>query len=144
MKIAGTDGIRSNAARRKGGTIEGAEGNFADHMRTRDRQSAAAVPGSAQIASVEALIALQAGGSVGSDTARREIDRADALLDQLDRIRVGILTGALSRETLTGIVARLGERRREGIEPRLAGLIDEIELRARVELAKLSAVTGVS
>jgi hypothetical protein len=144
MKIAGTDGIRSDAARRKRGGVEGADGSFSDHMHAGERQSVSAVSGSAQIASVEALIALQSGGSLGSDSAQREIDRADALLDQLDRIRVGILTGSLTRDTLSGIVARLGQRRREGIEPRLAGLIDEIELRARVELAKLGDAGGVS
>lgn len=70
----------------------------------------------------------------------QEIDRAEELLDRLDQIRVGILTGSMSRGGLVSIVDRLQERRREGIEPRLAGLIDEIELRAKVELAKLSLI----
>ncbi len=66
------------------------------------------------------------------------VNRAEELLDQLDRIRVGILTGGISGATLQNIVNRLAKRRSDGVEPRLAALIDEIELRARVELAKLS------
>ena len=71
---------------------------------------------------------------------QKEINRAEDILDRLDQIRVGILTGSLTGSALTSIVTNPNERRRDDIEPRLAGLIDEIELRARVELAKLSMI----
>ena len=102
------------------------------------KAQAPAVSGTTQIASVGALVALQASTGFGSDTAAAEIDRAEDLLDHLDRIRVGILTGGISGATLQNIVNRLAQRRSDGVEPRLTALIDEIELRARVELAKLS------
>lgn len=46
----------------------------------------------------------------------------------------------MSRGVLTSIIHRLEERRRDGVDPRLVALIDEIELRAKVELAKLSMI----
>ncbi|MEP4377545.1 MAG: flagellar assembly protein FliX [Alphaproteobacteria bacterium] len=137
MKIAGTGSLRSNAPRRRGGT-DAAAGDFAGHMNGPEKAQTPAVSGTTQIASVGALVALQASGGFGSDSAAAEIDRAGDLLDQLDRIRVGILTGGISGATLQNIVQRLAQRRTEGVEPRLAALIDEIELRARVEIAKLS------
>ena len=137
MKIAGTGSLRSNTTRRKSGA-DAAAGNFAGHMSGPAKAQAPAVSGTTQIASVGALVALQASTGFGSDTAAAEIDRAEDLLDHLDRIRVGILTGGISGATLQNIVNRLAQRRSDGVEPRLVALIDEIELRARVELAKLS------
>jgi hypothetical protein len=37
----------------------------------------------------------------------KEVERAEDLLDRLDQIRVGLLTGSMSRGTLNSIVARL-------------------------------------
>jgi hypothetical protein len=48
---------------------------------------------------------------VSDDGARgasgKEVERAEDLLDRLDQIRVGLLTGSMSRGTLNSIVARL-------------------------------------
>jgi hypothetical protein len=41
---------------------------------------------------------------------------------------------------LTSVIPLLEERRLDGVDPRLVALIDEIELRAKVELAKLSMI----
>ena len=135
MKIDATGSVRTNAARRKSGA-GGASGDFAAHMNGTDTARPAAVSAPSQLASVGALVALQAQADMGGRAA--EIDRAEDLLEQLDRIRVGILTGSISGATLQNIVQRLSQRRSDGVDPRLATLIDEIELRARVELAKLS------
>lgn len=135
MKIDASGSVRTNATRRKSGAGSVA-GDFAAHMNGPAKAHTPAVSAPTQISSVGALVALQASADFGNDAA--EIDRAEDLLDQLDRIRVGILTGSMSGATLQNIVQRLSQRRTEGVEPRLAALIDEIELRARVELAKLS------
>ncbi len=95
MKIAGTGSSRSNATRRKGGT-DAAAGDFAGHMSGPARVSAPAVSGTTQVASVGALVALQASTSFSADPGAAEIDRAEDLLDQLDRIRLGMLTGGVS------------------------------------------------
>ena len=59
-------------------------------------------------------------------------------MERLEQIRLGLLRGNLSRLDLQGLVLRLAERRRETGDPRLIEIVDEIELRAKVELAKLS------
>lgn len=137
MKIAGSGSPRTNATRRKAGTAPAA-GEFAGHMSGPAKAQTPAVSGTTQVASVGALIALQDSSGFGGSPGTAEIDRAEDLLVQLDSIRVGILTGRVSGPTLQNIVRRLAQRRTDGVEPRLAALVDEIELRARVELAKLS------
>ena len=59
-------------------------------------------------------------------------------MERLEQIRLGLLRDNLSRLDLQGLVLRLAERRRETGDPRLIEIVDEIELRAKVELAKLS------
>jgi hypothetical protein len=61
-------------------------------------------------------------------------------LNRLDQIRLGLLRGDLSLIDLQSLVRSLAERRREGGDPRLIAIVDEIELRAKVELAKLSMI----
>lgn len=140
MKINGPGSVRTSAPRRKSGAEGAAAGEFASHMGTVQQSVGSSVSGAPQIASVGALIALQSTGDVTQSANGREVDRAEDLLDSLDQIRVGILTGSMSRGSLTAIVHRLDERRREGVDPRLVSLIDDIELRAKVELAKLSMI----
>jgi len=140
MKINGTGPVKSNAPRRKGGADATGSGSFAALMSSATQSAPAAVSGAPQIGSVGALLALQSGADAMQGANQKEINRAEDILDRLDQIRVGILTGSLTGSALTSIFTNLNERRRDDIEPRLAGLIDEIELRARVELAKLSMI----
>ena len=70
---------------------------------------------------------------------RHAIARAETILDILDDLKIALLEGRVPRERLAQLL-RLVERRREShsafIDPRLAHVLDKIELRARVELAK--------
>ncbi|MBM3507080.1 MAG: hypothetical protein FJX64_05030 [Alphaproteobacteria bacterium] len=59
------------------------------------------------------------------------------LLDRLDEIRMGLLMGAIPKDRLGNLV-RLVRARRDGVmDPKLTAILDDIELRAMVELAKL-------
>jgi len=60
------------------------------------------------------------------------------MLDRLDDIRLGLLTGTVSKERLSELSRLARVRRAEVDDPRLVEVLDEIELRAEVELAKLS------
>lgn len=140
MKINGPGSVRTSTPRRKSGTDGASAGDFASHMGTVRQSAGSPVSSASQISSVETLIALQSTGDATQSANDKEVDRAEDILDRLDQIRVGILTGSMSRGALTSIVHRLSERRRDNVDPRLASLIDEVELRAKVELAKLSMI----
>jgi hypothetical protein len=64
--------------------------------------------------------------------------RGEAMLDRLDEIRLGLLAGAMPKERLVELSRLARVRRGEVDDPRLVEVLDEIELRAEVELAKLS------
>jgi hypothetical protein len=106
---------------------------FADHLAGTRSESPSAPVGLA--ASVQALVGLQ---EVDADaTERRSPQRyGDDLLEGLEAIRLAMLEGRLRISDLRELAARLGRRRDATGDSRLESLIDEIELRVAVELAK--------
>lgn len=67
----------------------------------------------------------------------RSKKRAEDMLDRLEEIRLGLLTGSVPRDQLEALDRLVQEQRGQVADPRLSEILDEIELRARVELAKL-------
>lgn len=65
------------------------------------------------------------------------LKRGKNLIEKLEEIRDGLLLGSISRESLINISRMVKERRYESADPRLKEIMDEIELRVEVELAKL-------
>lgn len=86
-------------------------------------------------ATLDALIALQATPSA-LERRRRAVKRAAGLLDVLDDVKVALLDGANSAQALERLRKAVSEERGGTEDPRLEGLLDEIETRAAVELAK--------
>lgn len=89
----------------------------------------------ASAAGIDAILALQAVGDF-SESRRKAVRRGSSLLDLLDAMKADLLIGRATPERLDAMVTQLGAMR-ERIEPDLDALIDDIELRVRVELAKL-------
>jgi Class II flagellar assembly regulator len=98
--------------------------------------SAATGASAAPLATVDALLALQ-GEDDAAKKKSRSVQRGNELLDALDRLKAALLSGRVSTADLQAIAARLAERRELSGDPRLDELISHIELRARVEMAKL-------
>lgn len=92
----------------------------------------------APLATLDALLALQGEGDPG-ERRRRSLRRGHDLLDALDRLKAGLLAGRLSPGELQGLAARLADRPESSGDPGLDEVLAHIELRARVEIAKLSA-----
>ena len=63
--------------------------------------------------------------------------RAHDILDRLENLRIELLSGTVSRDKLMQLVQVVGSRRPEVTDPQLAEVLDHIDLRAQVELAKL-------
>jgi hypothetical protein len=98
-------------------------------------QAAKPAPVSAA-ASLDALLALQAVGDALQAPRRRALMRGRTLLDTLEEVRADLLVGGVGPEKLDSLVALVSQSREAGT-PDLDALLDDIELRVRVELAKL-------
>jgi len=101
---------------------------------------AAAVSSTAPAAGIEALLALQAVEDP-IFAKKKAIRRGRSLLDTLDDIKADMLVGRVSEGRLNLLMAVIGQAR-ERSEPGLDRLLDDIELRARVELAKFGRFPG--
>ena len=104
-----------------------------------------ATPGPAQVAraaplsgvaSLDALLALQ---DVGGPLERRKraMRRAGRILDVLDEVKLGLLSGEVSTNDLIRLQSAVRDQREATEDPGLEGILNEIETRAAVELAKL-------
>jgi hypothetical protein len=88
------------------------------------------------VASLDALLALQeTGGPL--ERRRRSVGRAGRILDVLDDLKLGVLDGQVSSGSLDRLVRAVRDERQATDDPGLEGVLDEIETRAAVELAKL-------
>lgn len=97
---------------------------------------AAPMARSAGVGSVDALLALQeADGPL--ERRRRAVKRAGRLLDGLDAVKLSLLGAGPVGPALTSLAVAAKEQRlgAEG-DPALQSLLDQIEARAAVELAK--------
>lgn len=142
MKVTGPNGVSGGApsARRSGG----AGGGFSLPSVGAGERAAPAAPaaGPGGVMGVEALLALQdVGGPL--EGRRRSVRRAGRLLDVLDDLKIALIDGVLTPDQIRALTRTLGEKREATGDPALESVLDEIETRAAVELAKLE-VRGVS
>jgi hypothetical protein len=95
------------------------------------------------VGGIDALLAAQAVGDVlDGEERRRLVQYGEDMLDKLDEIRHGLLMGTIPKEKLISLAQMVRARRGHVADPRLSAVLDEIELRAEVELAKLSIRGG--
>jgi hypothetical protein len=138
MKVNGPSGPGPAAAPRGPGAAP-ASGFSLDVSGASDAAPATRTTGVAALGSLDALIALQeVGGPL--ERRRKAVRRAGQILDVLDDLKLGLLDGGVAPVTLERLVNAVRLERGEADEPRLRELLDEIETRAAVELAKLECV----
>ncbi len=97
----------------------------------------------ATLAGLDAMLMLQSEPDTPHERRRRSARRGHDLLDGLDRLKASLLSGRVATHELLSIAGRLSERAETCGDPRLDGLVADIELRAAVELAKIEAARGV-
>lgn len=85
---------------------------------------------------IDALVAIQAEEDVLHGRRRRQIKRSHDILDALDDIKVSVLSGDLDDEALLRLQGLIALHREDISDDRLQGVLNEIETRACVELAK--------
>lgn len=140
-KVDGSGTIRGPQAARevrrpvKAGGASSA--SFVKHLDGPSEQEAVlATGGVGNLGAISQIVGLQ---EVDDALARRKRGRSRAvdLLDRLEMIRIGLLTGSIGKDQLLQLAQLVSNRRGDVGDPRLAAILDDIELRVRVELAKL-------
>ena len=126
--------FRTDASGYRSLSARGAGEAFAPEAAGSPSTAAAAAP-VVTATGIEALLALQAADDplLGR---RKAVRRGRALLDTLEEVRADLLTGRVSEGRLNQLLALIAQARERTL-PALDALMDEIELRARAELAKL-------
>lgn len=138
MKVTGPTGVSAGPASAKRSPAAG--GAFSVSGASGPSPSAPAVPASGVggVMGLEALIALQnVEGPL--DGRRRTIRRAGRLLDVLDDLKLALIDGVLSPGQIRSLSQALSEAREPTGDPQLEAVLDEIETRAAVEMAKMEA-----
>jgi hypothetical protein len=128
------DTIRTGAIGSRGAARSGSGVAFHVNEDGAETQRAGAMTQAAPAQDIGSLLALQA---VEDPTLKKRklVRRGNQLLDTLDEIKTDLLVGRVSEGRLNQLMALISQAR-ERSDPALDGLLDDIELRARVELAK--------
>jgi hypothetical protein len=97
--------------------------------------------GVSAVGSLDALLALQEVDE-GAERKRKAIQRGGRLLDLLERLKLSLLNDELGEHELQSLAAAVREQRAQTGDPGLEALLDQIETRAAVELAKRQPPAG--
>jgi Class II flagellar assembly regulator len=138
MRIENT--ARSSSVTSRSGVSRHGGGGFFVAEEPAAGQVASAQPLAAS-AGIGALLALQ---SVEDPLFARKkaVRRGNALLDTLETIKADLLLGQVSEGRLNQLMVLIGQARERNL-PDLDPILDDIELRARVELAKFGRYPGL-
>ena len=136
MKVTGPSGPAGATGARSASAQTAASG-FS--ISTPSVSTPAGVTAAASVNAVSTLDALMALQEVGGplERRRRAVWRADKILDALDGLKIELLEGELNPAVLERLTRAVREQRSMTDDPALEGLLDQVETRAAVELAKL-------
>jgi hypothetical protein len=135
MRINQTQRTAGTARVGTGARKQSAGGPFQPSRGTETRKSAA-VRGPAVVGSLDALVALQ-GIDDARERRRKAVRRGTEMLDILDDLKIALLSGQMPPAKVARLRAIVDRLDAGDAEPELRDLLREIDLRARVELAKL-------
>lgn len=134
MRISRTG--RGNSVGHRTGTGRAASGTgFAVSAPAPHAAAAVGASSVTPIQGIDAILSVQAVDERGHDR-KRALRHGEEMLDLLEKVKLGVLSGRIPAASLQALAQTVSRRNASG-DPRLEGLLDEIELRARVELAKL-------
>jgi hypothetical protein len=145
MKIEGPRGPSQTRYTSKIGRSSSAGGaskpSFMEMGGTADVASAATTSGVAGIGAIDQLLGLQEiDDALGQRRNARQ--RGTEILDRLDELRLQILEGRISASRLIQLAQVVQRQRASVTDPKLVEVLDEIDLRAQVEIAKFMRDQG--
>lgn len=138
MKITGTGPTdKTSGTKKAGGASKTGSTAFSGLLGEAD--DTAATSGAFAIARVDSLLAAQASDDPAERAARgRMMGRADNVLDELEVLRKNMLAGSMTVGQMVDIADVIATHREKIADPALTAILDEIDLRAQIELAKMA------
>ena len=142
MKIPEIKSTRAQSAKQTQKADESGGTSFTDHLAPARGPSSKADASSdvGAVLAVSSILSVQEveGEAKEDQQLRRLIQWGEDILDQLDNIRHDLLMGAIPLDRLSALAQTMRDRKTNVSDPDLLTLINEIELRAEVEIAKYS------
>ena len=137
MKVEGPGSSQAAGKTKKTGKAD-RSGNIFSSLVAGETSGPAPTVSTQSIAMVDALLAVQGAEDPTARAARRRVrERASNLLGELEKIRLAMLGGTLTVGHMIDIADVVASHRDKVSDPALTAIIDEIDLRAQVELAKM-------
>lgn len=113
------------------------DSSFSDLL-VDESEGAKANTAASAITATDVLLSVQASDDPAERSKRQRMaDRADRILDKLEHIRTAMLTGNLTVGDMVDIADMVARHREKVSDPALTAILDEIDLRAQIELAKM-------
>lgn len=137
MKVRGPGSTQGPSKTKKASGASASDASFGA-MVASGGPEAATTTTTQSIAQVDALLAIQgAEDPTQGATRKRMRHRADKLLGTLDKLRDSLLGGTLTIGDMINVADVVASHREKISDPGLTAIMDEIDLRAQVELAKI-------
>lgn len=140
MKVQGPGSTQpSKKTEKKKGVSSSDSGQSFDSMvsasSAEETESASATK---SIAAVDALLAVQEVEDPTARAAKQKMrERGENILEELDKIRMSLLTGNVTVGDVIDVADMVASHREKIMDPQLTAILDEIDLRAQVEIAKI-------
>lgn len=134
MKVTGPSGPSTSPGARPAGK-QGGGFSVPSSGAAAPTGATSASAGVSGVAGVSALMALQGVEDV-TERRRRALRRGNGLLDRLEELKLALLAGEAGEAALERLGRGLSEERPVDADPGLNSLLNQIDLRAAVELAK--------
>lgn len=139
MKIEGPNKTQDASKSKKKSKADG-DGSFGAMVAGKASGGASAGPAQS-LTRVDALLALQSVEDPTAKAAKQRMQRrAETILEELERMRMALISGGLTVGQLLRLADVVVSHREKIDDPAMTSMLDEIDLRAQVEIAKLAQV----
>ncbi|VAV87359.1 hypothetical protein MNBD_ALPHA02-1891 [hydrothermal vent metagenome] len=136
MEIKGSGRITTPGVSRKGKKGSAGKAGFSKNLSTDDVHAAAPPSGTSPLTSVSSLLSLQE-LPTSSEGRSKGLALAEDFLGHLEIIRHGLLAGQIPQRRLRDVLTIVARQRSLSNDPALDDILSDMELRVKVELAKL-------
>lgn len=137
MKISSVGSTKSTSDTKKKRSVTGS--GFAALLGVSANAPNSGVEAPNEVAGISAIGGLLAAQEVGQDATSDQalVKQGEDTLDALEKLRMRLLTGAVPLSVLTNLKTKITAQKQHTNDPALRNILNDIELRASVELAKL-------